>query len=156
MVKKAVSENDIVILIVSLKDRDNIFGVSMAKVWKHCIINALPKDVKPVFLMGSPIKHVFSILGDAERSMILNRYRIYGDEYDIENNFKKENLQKYYPNLWDNGQINLMPSKRKDVADISGTRMREFLANNDFESFRKYIPPELDAEQIFLICLEKG
>jgi ATP sulfurylase len=148
VVLKALNENDVVILIVSLKDRDNISGASMAKIWKDLILPKMPENVKTVFLMSSPIKHVFEILQKAESEMQHNTFRIYSDENDIQT---YKNIESHYPFLCSKNYINLRTCNRQDIADISGTKMREYLKNGDRESFIKWLPNIIDGEEVFNI-----
>ena len=150
--QKALSENDIVILIISLKDRDNVIGAKMAEIWKYHIIPKLPKNVKTFFLMESPIKHVFNILEQAESQAQTNKFKIYSDTSDIQT-YNENSFQKYYPNLWNNGQIQFVPCKREEIANISGSEMRTHLNNRDFDNFLKGIPTEMDAESIYNILI---
>lgn len=146
VIKKASNECDRLILIVSLLDRDNIKGNDMARIWQDYIIPKLPSNIDPVFLNSSPIVRLYEILQMGETSDF--SFKIYSDDMDIK---KYDDLSKSCPNLVINNRIEKVGISRSSIANISGTKMREFLMNNDFDSFSKFMPEEFDNQSIFNI-----
>lgn len=158
MICKACKEADYGIIIISLSDRKRenefpILGSQMAEIWKDHLTKIMPQNAKLVFVnKESPVRRAYEILGHAENTDYSdNVYNIFGDPEDISTRFGLEALEKYYPRLSARHMIQTTPCPREDIEDISGTRMREFLSNNDKESFAKYLPSDIDSEAIYSI-----
>lgn len=161
LIEKAAAENDNVVVYTSSSDRLRkgefpIYGDDFIQIWSDILIPALPKNVKVRFV-DSPIRSVLHELGwfeqrltqDAAGVPIVN---LYSDKDDIETNFKDEDLKKY-PALLNAGKIKKIGVERTSTVNISGTKMREFLQNNDKASFIKNLPPvgAKDKEEIWNI-----
>lgn len=161
LVEKAANENDNVVVYTSSSDRLRkgefpIYGDDFVQIWSDILIPALPKNVKVRFV-DSPVRSVMHELGwfeqrltqDAASVPVIN---LYSDKDDIETNFKQEDLNKY-PALLQAGKINKIGVERTSTVNVSGTKMREFLQNNDKESFLKNLPPvgNKDKEEIWNI-----
>jgi hypothetical protein len=159
LIEKAANENDRVIVYTSSSDRIKkgefpIKGDDFVKLWSDVFIPALPKNVKVKFV-DSPVRAVMHELGwleqrltqDAANVPIIN---LYSDKDDVETNFKDEDLKKY-PSLLSANKIKKVGVERTSTVNVSGTKMREFLMNNDKESFLKNLPPvsNKDKEEIW-------
>ncbi len=145
IIKKASIENDIVLLIVSLKDRIKkdefpIRGKHMAIIWQNHLQYIMPKNVNTIFVLDSPVKKVYSILSDFEKIQDKNIFNIYGGKKDLEKYFSKLN---YHLEC-----INIIKIERNDM---SGTKMRSFLMNNDKNSFIINLPTQLNGDEIYNI-----
>lgn len=152
MMQKAAKECDKVILVVSLLDRDDIAGNKMAIIWKHHILPVLPDNVDTIFLKSSPVNRVFDILRLREADPTSDfRFRVYSDENDIVKNFNNELLDKVCPTLLMFDDIERIGVPRSDTIQISGTQMRDFIRNGDFQSFEQFMPDELDKKAVFEI-----
>lgn len=155
LIEMAANENDLCIPVISLADRKRpgefpINGSDMAKIWKECLIEHLPTNCKAVFTKdGSPVKVIYALLGESERSNINECYVIYSGPDDMNKNFRQENLFKYYPKLIGEQKIKLNPVDRKNLAEISGTKMREFLKNNNKEEFLNNLPGVPNKEKMW-------
>lgn len=150
LMKKASEENNKVILLVSLKDRDNILGSDMALIWKNYILPHLPNNVNPVFIDGSPLTRLFKILRLREADTSSNyQFFIYSTPEDINLKFNNDLLTQICPKLLGTEILNLVPVKRSDTCDISGSQMREFISNCDYKAFSKNMPIEFDNQAIF-------
>lgn len=148
LINIASRENDVVKLFVSLNDRKRdgeipIYGEDMDYLWKTYIQKSLPSNVEVVYSIDktkTPIRLVYEFLGNADDA---NTYVIYSDPNDIEKNFSNSQLQKYLNRLQKTGKIQLEPVNRTQTTDISGTKMRQWLASGDKESFIANLPEML-------------
>ena len=149
LIERAANENDNVVVYTSSSDRAKkgefpIYGDDFIKIWSDILIPALPKNVKVKFV-DSPVRAVIHEIGwfeqrltqDAANIPVIN---LYSDKEDVETNFKNEDLQKF-PALMQAGKIKKVGVERTSTVNISGTKMREFLQNNDKASFIKHLPP---------------
>lgn len=148
VIRLASRENDIVHVYASLSNRKEISGVAKETVWKEHIEPSLPSNVNVTY-GGSPIGNAWVELGEASLVESQDVYNVYSDPDDAESNFPDNMLQKYAPNLFNNGRVKRRPVERLSTVDISGTKMREFLVNNDKESFLKYVPRALDGNAVW-------
>jgi len=157
MIERASKECDRLILIVSLLDRDIIKGSDMAIIWKNHILKILPNNVDPIFLESSPIKRVFEILKlrDQNKSSPFS-FSIYSDK-DDSSKFSDQVLSKICPNILGTNSLKIISISRDETTQISGTKMREYIKNNDFNSFEKYMPKEINSKEVFniLACNHK-
>lgn len=148
LVRLAAKENDEVHLYVSTSDRDEVSGKAMAQIWKDQIEPTLPGNVKVTY-GGSPVGFSYKDIGEADKAGSQDTFLIYSDPEDASTNFPDANLQKYAPNMFASGRIKTRPVERTSTVDVSGTKMRGFLASGDKKSFLKYLPPGLDGEAVW-------
>ena len=148
LVRLAAKENDEVHLYVSTSDRDEVSGAAMAQIWKDQIEPTLPGNVK-VEYGGSPVFKTFQDIGKASEAGSKDTYLIYSDPEDAAANFPDASLQKYAPNLFKAGLVKTRPVERTSTVNVSGTKMRGFLASGDKASFMKFLPPGLDGDQVW-------
>lgn len=149
LIEKAADENDNVIVYTSLSDRAKkgefpIYGEDFITIWSDIFIPALPNNVKVKFV-DSPVRSVMHELGWLEQSLTQDAanvpsIKLYSDKDDVDVNFKDEDLNKF-PTLLGSNKIEKVGVERTSTVDISGTKMREFLMNDDKKSFMKYLPP---------------
>ena len=149
LIEKAANENDRVIVYTSSSDRIKkgefpIKGDDFVKLWSDVFIPELPKNVKVKFV-DSPVRAVMHELGWLEQRLTqdaaaMPTISLYSDKDDVETNFKDEDLKKY-PSLLAANKIKKVGVERTATVNVSGTKMREFLMNNDKESFLKNLPP---------------
>ena len=149
LIEKAASENDVVIVYTSDKDRVKknefpIYGKDFLKFWTDIFIPSLPKNVK-VKIADSPVRAVSHELGWFEQSATQDKaevptVKIYSDQKDAEDNFSSQELSKY-STLNKLGKIHVVGVDRNTTVNVSGTKMREFLLNKDKENFIKFLPP---------------
>ena len=155
LVRKAASENDRVMLFVSTSDRERpgevpIKGSDMAHIWKSYIEPTLPDNVI-VEYGGSPVRKIYDLLGKANETHSKNTYVVYSDPQDLAQNFPEKNMVKYLGDIWKNKQVKLVPVQRTSTVNVSGTKMREFLAKGDKKSFLQNLPQEVDGNAIWNI-----
>lgn len=155
LVRLAAGECDEVHLYVSLSDRARpgevpILGSDMKRIWK-LIEPTLPANVRVTY-GGSPIKHVWEELGLANESgSLADTYVIYADPEDLAASFPKTSLLKYADSLTKAKKIKLRAVERSSTVNVSGTMMRQYLADGDEASFVANLPRGVDKEAIWQI-----
>jgi cytidyltransferase-like protein len=176
LVKKAADENDRIIVFVSTSDRKKkgefpISGKAMIKIWKEELEEIMPENTEIIY-GGSPVRHVYSTIGSAANANSDNDpttindddvYSIYSDYTDTLKNYPEKNRNKYMQPLYDEGQVKF-PAEEKSqeftrgggAPDISGTSMRAFLQEDDFESFKNGLPQGTDAQNIWDILKDQN
>jgi len=155
LIDLAAKECDKVIVYVSTSDRKKkgefaVSGETMSSIWKDDIEQSLPGNVEIVY-GGMPVRHAYEELQKANEEGSQNTYAIYSDSGDIAGNFPDKSLSKYAGQLFDNDQIITRGISRKDkqTVDVSGTAMRQWLANGDKENFIKHLPANMVGEKIW-------
>ena len=158
----ASQQNDKVIVFVSTSDRKRtgqfpIYGEDMERIWKEEIERILPSNVVPIY-GGSPVRNVYEILGQANEEGGDTKYVIYSDPEDTEINYPVCNRLKYFPELYEAGLVMCAAEISPDTftrgvgtPDVSGTKLRAALENNDFETFAAGLPAGVDTEKVFRI-----
>lgn len=147
LVRIAAEENDEVLLFVSTSDRTRkgeipIYGVDMKRVWDDYIEPSLPSNVQVVY-GGIPVQHVYEELENAETSRDrTTTFRIYSDVEDILK-YTDVSLSKSAPTLFSRGQIERRGVDRNETVNVSGTKMREYMAKGDVKNFKKFLPDEI-------------
>lgn len=150
LIELAARENERVLVYVSEKGRIKtgefpIQGRQMIEVWNDVLKKYLPSNVSIKFV-ESPVSNVRYALLDLESDpKDAPVVSIYSDVEDIQNYDLKE-LNTKYPGLGSMGKIKLRGVERTSTVDISGTKMREFLLNNDKTSFFNYLPQPVSIE----------
>jgi cytidyltransferase-like protein len=146
LVEAASKIADKVILLVSTGDRVRkgempiFWNDQMETVWKMFLEKSMPKNVEVVYT-NNPLTSIFKILGDANNNENdFNSYVLFGDLEDTAKNFPEKSLQKYFPRLMANDQVDLKAFDREKNVNISGTMMRDFVLKNDVESFTQNLP----------------
>lgn len=153
LVRLASSECDEVHLFVSLSDRARpgeiaVLGTDKAKIWQTIIEPSLPDNVEVTY-GGSPIGNIWKELGNANIAGSEDTFILYGDVDDAATNFSKDFLTKYAGDLYRRGLIEVRPVKRTDTVDVSGTRMRQYLAAGDAKSFIAGLPRSIDGQRVW-------
>ena len=159
LIRIAAGENDIVMLFVSLSDRKRpgevpILGKDMETVWKTQIEPSLPENVQVTY-GGSPVRNVYTVMGDANEAGSDDTFVVYSDPDDLAQNFPENSLEKYAGNLWANDQIILRPVERASTVNVSGTKMRQFLATGDKKSFVANLPKTIDGNFVWNLLAKK-
>lgn len=145
LVRMAASENDQVLVFSSTADRMRkgeipLYGADMQEVIDAFVRPTLPKNVSMINV-GVPVAAVWEKLQKAEEQKSKDAYTIYSDAEDILK-YSEKSLKKYAPRLLSNGQILTRGVTRgTETPNISGTKMREYLAAGDVENFSKMLPP---------------
>ncbi len=162
LVKLASSKNDEVILFVSTSDRKRkgefpILGGDMKRVWKEELEPIMPANVR-VEYGGSPVRKVYDMIGNACKIDTEETYVVYSDPVDTEQNYPEANREKYMQPLCDKGQV--IFAAEEDPAsvtrgsgspNVSGTKMRQALEDNQFEIFAAGMPRGVNSQNVWNI-----
>ena len=168
LIELASQQNDQVKVYVSLSDRARpgefpIYGKQMQRIGQEHLLNIMPENVDIDFLPGGvqPVRMVYETLGNASDTNSANIWRVYSDPVDTNQNYKEAYRQKYFGNAYNNGQVIFAAEENPEqftrgagTPDASGTMARDYLNNNDFESFAKMMPAGVDAQAIWDILTE--
>ena len=163
LVNKAASENDKVILFVSTSDRKRkgqfpIMGADMEKIWKQELEGIMPANVS-VEYGGSPVRKVYDLIGGAcKLPGVEETYVVYSDPTDTAQNYPQQNRDKYMQPLCDQGQV-LFAAEENPASvtrgagspNVSGTKLRQALQDNDFETFAAGMPAGVNVQNIWNI-----
>lgn len=161
LVRIAANECDVVKVYVSTTDRVRpgeffILGSDMIKIWTEYLEPSLPENVE-VKYVNVPVTAVYSELEKAESEQSLDTFVIYSDVEDI-TKYKDESLMKSAPEIYEDGRLERRGVERSSTVDVSGTAMRQFLADGDMENFVAFLPPAVMpyGEEIFDILYKTG
>jgi citrate lyase synthetase len=147
LIELASRECDEVRLFISTSDRIRkgeipIYGADMKRIWDDYLEPALPENVEITY-GGSPVQHVYEELETAEASRDrTTTFRIYSDVEDILK-YTDVSLSKSAPTLFSRGQIERRGVDRNETVNVSGTKMREYMAKGDVKNFKKFLPDEI-------------
>jgi len=157
LIQQAAANNKHAVIFVSLADRKrnnevSIAGQDMSTIWNEHLMDIMPDNATVSFLEGeSPVRRIYSILGDAEKAMDGERYTIYSDPNDIMKNFDEDKIKLHFPNLVGNNKLEFVPIDRDGEFNISGTEMRTFLQDGDKANFINNLPDGIDKEEVWKI-----
>lgn len=152
--KLAARETDRVILYVSLKDRARpgempVRGEDMAKIWEEHIRPILPENLALEYV-DVPVAAMYELLGEADQDPSdQDTYVIYSDPDDLATRFSERTLQKYCPRLFEEGRVRGRPVQRTETVNVSGTKMRAAIVNDDFETFKAGMPKGIDTAAVW-------
>lgn len=162
LIKRAADENDEVNVYVSTVDRIRrgqypITGSQMLEVW-GILTQIMPGNVN-IYYVDNPVRAIYEQLGAEEERIAggdwnVADYRIYSDPDDTFTNYPTRSMEKYFPQMWKDHLITLQSVTRTSTVDVSGTRMRQWLATGDRQSFIDHLPEPLsvdEREQIWYI-----
>ena len=145
LVRMAAGENDTVLVFSSTADRLRkgempLYGVDMKQIIDKFVRPSLPGNVQMIDVVV-PVAAVWQELEKAEKSKSKDTFTIYSDSEDIQK-YSKKSLAKYAPRLQSKGQIITRGVTRgEETPDVSGTKMRAYLAVGDVKNFAKMLPP---------------
>ena len=137
-----------VLVRVGAKERDNVTQNMSIKIWGIYGIKAEPAS------SDSPIADVFKYVeekatqedtiyvGTGEKDF--PRFKVLTDP-----SFKPENYKKYNPKGVKVIEIPIPPQ----AGGVSGTKMREFIKNDQKDLFQKFLPDNVDKDKIWNIVL---
>lgn len=146
LVQQAANDADKVYLLVSTSNRERkgelpiFWNEQMEDIWDKFLQKAMPSNVEVIYVKN-PTGSTYEILGDANNDEgDDNTYILYGDETDVGRYYSDDKLQKYFPRLMQNDQIERKGFSRSDNIDISGTQMRDYIVKGDVEGFTSGLP----------------
>lgn len=150
LIRLASSENDEVSVFVSYHDRNRpneikVNGDDMVTIWEDYIIPTMPNNVYVDFVHNPQT----ATWNEIENPILDCEYTIYGDENDVKKRFTKAALakNKKVGDLLKNNILHVRGVNRSEIADISGTLMRNYIKTNDKKSFYSGLPDTLDKLQ---------
>jgi hypothetical protein len=138
-----------VLVRVGAKERDNVTQNMSIKIWGVYGIKAEPAS------SDSPIADVFKYVeekatqedtiyvGTGEKDF--PRFKVLTDP-----SFKPENYKKYNPKGVKVIEIPIPPQ----AGGVSGTKMREFIKNDQKDLFQKFLPDNVDKDKIWNIVID--
>lgn len=166
LVELAASQNDRVLLFVSISDRNRkeefpISGKDMLRIWKDYLQAIMPGSVD-IEYGGSPVRKVYEEIGKACEEGSDDVYTVYSDPEDTATNYPQDYKDKYMQPLCDIGQVKFAGETDPDsvtrgvgTPNVSGTQARKYLEDGDFDSFASIMPSGVDAKSIFDILTAK-
>lgn len=151
---------DKVFLFVSTTDRVRkgqlpIYWKDMKKVWDDYLIGAMPSNVEVVFA-GNPTSALLDAIEELEEAAPgKHHFKIFGDAVDAPKTYNPKMLMKYFPALVSTNRVDVVAFSRADNVDISGTKMREFLATGNREQFIKNLPKPVQSQGVEIFDILK-
>jgi cytidyltransferase-like protein len=146
LIERASKECDAVIVLTTQKDRKRkgeytVYGNLMMLVWDAIQI-FFPKNVSVSFVK-QPWGSIYNII-DAKESEEpgINSYKIFCGPDMVE----EHKFDKYYPDLYSNGIIEVVYPSERYCDDLSGKLMRQALSDGDYLYFTKNLPHILSDE----------
>ncbi len=149
-IEKAASECDEVRVYVSLSDRKRpgelpIFGSDMKNIWQTELEKIMPSNVV-VEYPRVPLSGLWSFAETIEKSDDTDVELVfYADSEDLATNFSVEKIAKYLPRLSSLELTDREPTPRL----LSGTKMREYLADGNKEEFLRGLPSGIDKQFVW-------
>jgi hypothetical protein len=148
LILKAFKENKRIKCFVSNVDRRRkdevpIYANTMRHIWDTLITPLLPENLELIYC-NNPIKTVWDYLDECSKEEISDENTIYGDVEDIKTRFPEENFDKYVPDLFQDKLIKTCSVPREETENISGTLMRQWLAEDDYNRFCMGLPKQWD------------
>ena len=138
LIKQASNMCSYVNVYVSTTDRKRkgeltISGADMKLIWEEFLINNMPDNVSVELDSSSPIRKLYNKLLEIENEKE-TKIAIFSDAND-----------KIKCDLSNVSHITF--ERDIESPNISGKIMRQFIASNDFDSFKNYLPQYLDQSQ---------
>lgn len=149
MIQKAAIENDSVMVFVSVKDRKTddtkIMGEDVLGIWKDNLMKHLPKNVTIRFSDNPYLDAVHEVRAFHENpSYSKLKFSFYTASDDVVERWGHETFIKEFSVLYNTGRVRLASVPRKSLANVSGTKMREWLKQDAKQEFMAYLPSCLD------------
>jgi cytidyltransferase-like protein len=156
LIEKASAENDEVMLLISLSDRESdgvtIKNETMQAIWQKHLIPMLPPNVKIKFV-DNPTRAIYEILGKANEAFANDRFTVYSDPKDISERFPSDKQMKYFGNLVERKHVTFKPIERKGKFNVSASQARKLLQSNDRDGFIKLMPAIVNGGDIYDILV---
>lgn len=151
LIKTAAVENDKVVCYVSSFDRVApnqipVFAHTMKVIWDNDISKILPENVVYSF-EERPIGALWVTAGKYNRGTQrkdpkyqFESIKLYTDEFDHIKRFSVTNLKKYVGHIYAKNKLSVRPVARGETDNISGTLMRQYLGDDNFNDFCRGLP----------------
>ena len=156
LIRKAAEECEEVIVYVSTSDRKKkgehpILGSDMKSIWDNILEIKMPSNVFCEY-GGSPVRNVYIKLEEGLQEENLDKhYAVYTGEEDA-----GRYSTKYFSDMIDRVKIQTM-ARGEDTMAISGTLMRQYIADGNVDAFKAGLPTELsdtEKEEIYNTLLK--
>ena len=141
------TDADMVLVRVGAKERDGITREMSIKLWDLYTENDNKIIVKPS-VANSPVRDVYDFIeNEAPKGSTI--YLGLGEKDKEDRRF--DNIGKFAEPKNIKFKTILVPPQ---AGGVSGTQMREFIKNNDKESFEKYIPDNINKDKAWSIVTD--
>lgn len=147
MIGRAARECDEALIITSTSGRDELPPGVMIDAWKAVLEPQFHRDYPNATLIITPDSPL-QLAIDKMRQLkdVVNKFVFYSDDEDARGKYSREKLADMMRDPVAASKFQQMPVPRSETIQISGTRMRQFLAADDRESFDRYVPQTLDSD----------
>jgi nicotinamide mononucleotide adenylyltransferase len=148
LILKAFQENKHIKCYVSnvnriRKNEVPVYATTMRHIWDEIITPLMPENLE-IIHCNNPIKSVWEYLDECSKEESSIEHTIYGDVDDVQTRFSEQLLDKYVPDLLYDKLIKIRPVPREETENISGTSMRQWLAEDDYNRFCMGLPKQWD------------
>lgn len=147
MIKRAVEGCDEALIITSTAGRDEIPSGVMIDAWKEVLEPQFYRDYPNAILVitdESPAKLAAEKM--RELKDVVSKFVFFSDAEDARVKYAPERLHGLVRDPTAIKKLEQVAIPRSETVDVSGTKMREFLANDDQASFNKFAPRTLSPE----------
>lgn len=132
-------------VLMSIKDREDLSGEACKVYVETYILPTLPANVRFEFIDASPIRAVYDQIEKYEKSKSKAvSISLFAGPEDLGGRYNKLRLQAQFPKLFGEKRIRALPLPHVKAASasvrISGTAVREALANKNVAQLREMLP----------------
>jgi hypothetical protein len=144
MIGLASQECDEALIITSTSGRDELPPGVMIDAWKAVLEPQFHRDYPNATLIITP-ESPLQLAVDKMRQLkdVVSKFVFYSDDEDARGKYASERMSDYIRDPVAFSKLQQRPVARSETVQISGTRMRQFLATNDKRSFDEYVPQTL-------------
>jgi hypothetical protein len=148
MIDLATRECDESLIITSTAGRDELPPGSMIDAWKSVLEPQLHKDYPNATLIITSESPLSIAVGKMRQlKSVVSNFNFYSDAEDASGKYSIENLTGMIRDPGVMEKLHQRSIDRGETTQISGTRMRKFLAMDDRSSFDEYVPQTLSDKQ---------
>jgi hypothetical protein len=147
MIDRARSQCDEALIITSTSGRDELPPGVMIDAWKAVLEPQFHRDYPNATLIITP-ESPLQLAIDKMRQLkdVVSKFVFYSDDEDARGKYARDKITDMLRDPIAASKFQQMPVPRSETVQISGTRMRQFLAADDRASFDSYAPQTLDQE----------
>jgi hypothetical protein len=147
MIQLASQECDEALIITSTSGRDELPPGVMIDAWKAVLEPQFHRDYPNATLIITP-ESPLQLAVDKMRQLkdVVSKFVFYSDDEDARGKYAVEKMSDYIRDPVAFSKFQQRPVARSETVQISGTRMRQFLAADDKQSFDSYVPQTLSQE----------
>lgn len=147
MIRRASSQCDEALIITSTAGRDELPAGVMIDAWKEVLEPQFHHDYPNATLIitsESPVE----IACNKMRSLknVVSSFVFYSDDEDARGKYVPAKIEAFLKDPVAFSKFVPMPVPRSETVQISGTKMREFIKQDDKESFEHFVPQTLSPE----------